>query len=385
MNVVVIGGGYAGVMAANRLTQRDDVAVTLINPRPRFVQRLRLHQFVAGARDATTAYQEVLSEQVRLVVDTATGINAANRTVTLGCGDTIAYDYLIYAAGSGSATPDVPGAREFAYPLATFEEAQRLRPALDAATTVTVVGAGATGVEVAAELAEEGKRVTLVAGGEVGPYLHPRVRRGVVRQLTKLGVTIVDSRKVTAVTAGAVTLDDGREVPGDVTVWTAGFGVPDLAARSGLRTDDAGRVLTDETLTSIDDDRILAAGDSAAPSGVPLRMSCQTARPLGAHAADTVLARLAGTEPARINIGYFGQCFGVGRHAAAVQFASRDDVPNRLHIGGRVAAMIKEIALSSMAKELAAEARRPGKFSWAFKDDTRAQLLRDARAAAVTR
>jgi hypothetical protein len=68
-----------------------------------------------------------------------------------------------------------------------------------------------------------------------------------------------------------------------------------------------------------------------------------------------------------------------------VQFASRDDVPNRLHIGGRVGAMVKEIALSSMAKELAAEARKPGTFSWAFKDGTRTQLLRDARAAAVTR
>lgn len=384
MNVVVIGGGYAGVMAANRLTQRDDITVTLINPRPRFVQRLRLHQLVAGVHEATTAYQDVLSAKVRLVVDAATEIDAATRTVALASGDTIAYDYLIYAVGSGTTTPTVPGAAGFAHQIATFEEAQRVRPAVVAATTVTVVGAGATGVEVAAELAEEGKRVTLVCD-EVGPYLHPRIRRVVVRQLTKLGVTIVDGVRVTAVLDGAVTLDDDREVPGDVTIWTAGFGVPDLAARSGLHADEAGRLLTDETLTSVDDDRILAAGDSAAPSGVPLRMSCQTARPLGAHAADTILARLAGTEPARIDIGYFGQCFGIGRHAAAVQLASRDDVPNRFHIGGRAAAKIKEIAMSSMAKELAAEARRPGKFSWAFKDGTRAEQLRGDRPIAVTR
>lgn len=51
--VVVIGGGYAGVLAANRLTGRDDVAVTLVNPRPTFVERLRLHQLVAGSDDAT--------------------------------------------------------------------------------------------------------------------------------------------------------------------------------------------------------------------------------------------------------------------------------------------------------------------------------------------
>ncbi|EUA29995.1 NADH dehydrogenase domain protein [Mycobacterium xenopi 4042] len=79
-----------------------------------------------------------------------------------------------------------------------------------------------------------------------------------------------------------------------MTVWTAGFGVPDLAARSGLSTDALGRLLTDETLTSIDDPRIVAAGDAAAPSGQPLRMSCQAAGPLGVQAANTVLARIAG-------------------------------------------------------------------------------------------
>ena len=54
--MVVIGGGYAGVMAANRLTQRDDVTVTLINPRPAFVERIRLHQFVGGSDDAVADY-----------------------------------------------------------------------------------------------------------------------------------------------------------------------------------------------------------------------------------------------------------------------------------------------------------------------------------------
>ena len=81
-----------------------------------------------------------------------------------------------------------------------------------------------------------------------------------------------------------------------MTIWTAGFGVPDLAASSGLSTDGAGRLLTDETLTSVDDPRIVAAGDAAAPSDLPLRMSCQAAIPLGAQAANTVLSRIAGTE-----------------------------------------------------------------------------------------
>jgi NADH dehydrogenase FAD-containing subunit len=81
-DVVVIGGGYAGVMAANRLTQRDDVTVTLINPRRAFVERIRLHQLVGGPHDAVVDYRKVLGERVRLVVDIVTRIDAA-RSSTL--------------------------------------------------------------------------------------------------------------------------------------------------------------------------------------------------------------------------------------------------------------------------------------------------------------
>jgi len=119
----------------------------------------------------------------------------------------------------------------------------------------------------------------------------------------------------------AVVLADGALLPSAVTVWTAGFGVPELAARSGLRTDELGRLLTDETLTSVDDPRIVAAGDAAAPSGQPLRMSCQAAIPLGAQAANTVLSRIAGTPPAVINQAFTGQCVSIGRSYATVQLA----------------------------------------------------------------
>ena len=307
-DVVVVGGGYAGVMAANRLTQRDDVTVTLINPRPRFVERVRLHQLVGGSDDAVVDYQEVLAEGIRMVVDTVTRINAAERSVTLETGDRLGYDYLVYAVGSGSADPGVPGAAEFAYPTASLEEAQRLRSVVDrapATATVTVVGGGPLGIETAAELAELGRTVTLVCGDQLGPYLHPRGRRSMAKGLFKLGVTVLDGpgAKVTTVTRDAVQLGDGRELPSTVTVWTAGFGVPDLAGRSGLSTDAVGRLLTDETLTSVDDARIVATGDAAAPSDLPLRMSCQAALPLGSHAADTVLSRIAGETTRRFQQG----------------------------------------------------------------------------------
>ncbi|MEU9372529.1 FAD-dependent oxidoreductase [Streptomyces sp. NPDC048255] len=365
--VVVIGGGYAGVMAANRLTQRDDVTVTLINPRPAFVERIRLHQLVGGSHEAVVDYRKVLAEGVELVVDTVTRIDAAGRSLALATGGTVGYDYLVYAVGSGSADPGVPGAAEFAHPIAALEEAQRLRPVLEAApatAAVTVVGAGPTGIETAAELAEAGRAVTLVCGGVLGPYLHARGRRSVAERLAKLGVTVLDGpeTKVTAVTRDAVRLGGGRELPSEVTIWTAGFGVPDLAARSGLSTDALGRLLTDETLTSVDDARIVAAGDSAAPSDLPLRMSCQAAMPLGARAADTVLSRIDGERPSTLNQAFAGQCISLGRRAGIFQFAHKYDVALWFHIAGRPGAKLKELVCTGVIKHLADEAGKPGSY-----------------------
>ncbi|MEU1199189.1 FAD-dependent oxidoreductase [Streptomyces sp. NPDC005813] len=384
-DVVVIGGGYAGVMAANRLTQRADVTVTLINPRPTFVERIRLHQLVAGSDDAVVEYRKVLGKEVRLVVDTAARIDATGRSVELATGGTVRYDYLVYAVGSGSAAPRVPGATEHAYPLGGLEEAERLRSVLAAApatAAVTVVGAGPSGIETAAELAEEGRAVTLVCGGALGPYLHPRGRRSVAGRLARLGVTVLDGpgTKVTGVTHDAVRLADGRDLPSDVTVWTVGFGVPDLAARSGLSTDAVGRLLTDETLTSVDDERIVAGGDSAAPSDLPFRMSCQAAGPLGAHAADTVLHRIAGERPEPIALGFVGQCISLGRRGGIFQFAHRNDTAMRFHVGGRAGAKLKQLVCWGTVKQLVDEAHKPGSLSWAWaKDDTREQALRALR------
>ncbi|GAA5020161.1 NAD(P)/FAD-dependent oxidoreductase [Streptomyces siamensis] len=386
-DVVVIGGGYAGVMAANRLTQRADVTVTLINPRPTFVERIRLHQLVAGSDDAVVEYTKVLGKDVRLVVDTVARIDVAGRSVALAGGGTVRYDYLVYAVGSGSAVPRVPGAAEHAYPLGGLEEAERLRSVLAAApatAAVTVVGAGPSGIETAAELAEEGRAVTLVCGGELGPYLHPRGRRSVAGRLARLGVTVLDGpgTKVTGVTHEAVRLADGRDLPSEVTVWTVGFGVPDLAARSGLSTDAEGRLLTDETLTSVDDERIVAGGDSAAPSDLPFRMSCQAAGPLGAHAADTVLHRIAGERPEPIALGFVGQCISLGRRGGIFQFAHRNDTAMRLHVGGRAGAKLKQLVCWGTVKQLVDEAHKPGSLSWAWaKDDTREQSLRALRDA----
>lgn len=98
--VVVIGGGYAGTLAANRLRMRTDVDITVVNSRPEFVERVRLHQFVAGTGEATVDYGTLLGEGIRLVVDSAARIDVAARAVRLASGRALDYDHVIYAVSS---------------------------------------------------------------------------------------------------------------------------------------------------------------------------------------------------------------------------------------------------------------------------------------------
>lgn len=388
--VVVVGGGYAGVMAANRLTRHPDVSVTLVNPRPHFVERIRLHQLVAGTHPAVVPYRAVLAPRVRLVVDTATRIDAPARAVSLASGGVLGYDHLVYALGSGSAASAVPGAAEHAFANAGYEQARRLRTVLDArpGAPVTVVGAGPSGLETAAELAGRGRQVTLVCGDVLGPSLHPRSRALVTERLHRLGVGVLvgPGATVTAVGPDTVELDDGRTVPSAITVWAAGFGVPDLARRSGLSTDGVGRLLTDETLTSVDDVRVVAAGDAAAPSGVPFRMSCQAAGQLGTQAADTVLRRVAGEEPAPLAVGFAGQCLSLGRHDGFVQLSRSDDTARAGHLGGWAGARVKELVCWGTIEQLRLEARRPGTAfvpGWATDRTRAARVAEAARTAAL--
>jgi NADH:ubiquinone reductase (H+-translocating) len=164
-------------------------------------------------------------------------------------------------------------------------------------------------------------------------------------------------------------------------VWTAGFGVPELAARSGLRTDALGRLLTDETLTSIDDERVVAAGDAAAPSGQPLRMSCQAAGPLGAQAANTVLSRIARHTPAVLNQAFVGQCISLGRTHGTVQLARTDDTPVNMIVGGRSAASIKEAICKGTLWAIRREAAKPGSYFWLKGGKRAAQLRTDEQVA----
>jgi len=126
----------------------------------------------------------------------------------------------------------------------------------------------------------------------------------------------------------------------------------------------------------------VAAGDAAAPSGQPLRMSCQAAGPLGAQAADTVLSRIAGSAPAVLNQAFVGQCISLGRSQGTVQLARTDDTPVNMIVGGRFAASIKEAICKGTLWAIRREAAKPGSYFW-LKGGTRPAQVPAGQQAAL--
>ena len=364
--VVVVGAGYAGILAANRIqasltaAETRRVRVTMVNPTAEFIERVRLHEVAAGSRaTAAVPLGDVLHERVEVLVGTVRQIDAPGRTLSVvtPTGETAErYDTLIYAVGSQAAL-GVPGAGEFAHLLGNADGAQAARRALDAGEAdqrIVVVGGGATGVEAATEFAEQhpAARVTLLSRGPVLGPLPAASRRYVVRSLTRLGVTVRQGDGVGRVLDGAVELADGTRLPSDVTVWTASFAVPDLARRSGLAVDSIGRLLVDEQLRVPAFPEIFGAGDAVHPPasvGSHLRMGCAIAMPIGGHAADNVLAVLRAQAPTPLDVGFGAQCISLGRKDGIIQLLTRADQPVGVRLTGRPGAWVKEFVCAVVA------------------------------------
>lgn len=253
--LVVVGGGYAGVVAAKLAAKWTDATVTLVNASDRFVERVRLHQLVAGQKLRDLPLRELLDGTgVELVVDRVTAIDPKAKALHLAlASQPMAYDFLVYATGSQADLDSVPGVAEHAYFVATFDQATRLRDRLVAAHSVTVVGGGLSGVETAAELAASRPhlKVRLVTEGALGHALSRRGQQHLQRALSRLDVEVRENARVAQVRADGVVLADDQHLHADTVVWTAGFRVSPLARDAGFTVDDRGRMVVDETSRSV--------------------------------------------------------------------------------------------------------------------------------------
>ncbi|GGL11193.1 oxidoreductase [Sphaerisporangium melleum] len=362
--IVVLGAGYTGAIAAGRLAKRlhrEDVAITLVNAEPDFVERVRNHQLAVGQDLKPRPFTEMFAGTgVELRFAQVTGVDVDRRTVAVtdanGAGE-VAYDTLVYALGSGWDVQGVPGAAEHAYEITGRAGALRLRErlaGLDAGRTVVVVGGGLTGVEAATEIAEARPDlgVALVARGGLGDWLSRKGRAHLWKVFGGLGITVHEHAVVTGVEADRVVTAGGEAIAAAVTVWTAGFAVHPIAKATALRVTDSGQIVVDGTMRSVSHPDVYAIGDAAmamGPGDKPLRMSCASGVPAAWQAADAIAARLTGGRVPNTPIRYFNQCISLGRKEGLIQYVTADDRAVQAVLTGRLAAVYKELVCKGAA------------------------------------
>ncbi|MEU1123818.1 FAD-dependent oxidoreductase [Streptomyces sp. NPDC005899] len=368
--IVVLGAGYTGAVTAGRLARRlhhEDVTLTLVNPEPDFVERVRLHQLATGRDLGPRPFDEMFAGTgVELKLAEVSAVDVDRGTVTVATADgpeeeTLEYDTLVYALGSGWDDLGVPGTAEHAHEISSRSGALRLRDrlaALDAGRSVVVVGGGLTGIEAATEIAEARPDldVALAARGPLGERLSEKGRAHLRKVMDGLGITVHEHTEISAVGARGVETADGRTVPADVTVWTAGFAVHPIAGATSLELAADGRIVVDGTMRSVSHPDVYAVGDAAVATGPgdkPLRMSCASGIPMAWQAADALAARLTGGRVRRVPIRYVQQCISLGRKEGLIQFVTADDRAVDRALTGRVAALWKELICKGAAWSVA--------------------------------
>lgn len=370
--VVVVGGGYAGIMAAVRLARRaPGASVTLVTQQPTFVERVRLHEVAAGGTIAEPTVRSLAGAGVDVVIARVTALDPAAATLTVvadGDTRTLSFDRVLLATGSDVDFGPLADHARHLHDVASMPSARRVHQAIrSGAKRVVVVGGGPTGVETASELASRWPHVavTLVAAGGVLPTVSPAARAHAERALAKMGVDVLTER-VAGVDDRAVTLASGRTVASELTIWAAGFAPSRLPRDAGLALAPDGRAAVDAHLVSRSHPNVLVIGDAAAVEihGRPLRMACATAVPMAAHAADVVVADLARRPLPAFDYGYAGLCVSLGRRDGVIQQSDRLDTPTPSFFRGRLAAWMKEAVCIYAARSSSWEQRRLWNYRW---------------------
>ena len=297
--IVIAGAGYAGLHVALRLTAKlrnhPKMELTLVDRHDYHQVITELPRVAGGTRAADAVripLQDVLATRVRFAQTEITGFDLAGLRLLTGAGP-IGWRRLVLALGSRPNDFAIPGLADRALSLYSASDAERVwaavSKALDEAAaatgperqrrlaTVVVGGGGATGVELAGELAEI---LPAVASGhglapgrpavqlvEAGPTIlagsSPQLIGKATKILADLGVQVRTNAAIAAATEEGFRLTDGQLVQGGVFVWAGGLKAPELVADSGLPTGHNGRVKVDQYLRVLDHPEIYAAGDLA--------------------------------------------------------------------------------------------------------------------------
>jgi NADH dehydrogenase len=366
--VVIVGGGAGGLELATRLGDkfgREGVLdVTLIERGRTHVWKPKLHEIAAGSMDMSEHEVNYLAHAhwhgFRYRIGEMIGIDRARREVRVAPHldsdgrevtpeRAFGYDTLVIAIGSQSNDFGTPGVNEFAMKLENRADAEKFREALVNACIransqlmplrpeqlkIAIIGAGATGVELAAELhrttrevvaygldrvdPDKDIKVTVVeAADRILPSLPARLSAATEQLLKNLGVQVLTGAKVAAVKRDSVLLADGRTLPAELVVWAAGIKAPDfLKDIGGLETNRLNQLVVRPTLQTTRDDNIFSFGDCAAcpwighEGNVPPR--AQAAHQQASHLYAQFRRRIAGTPLQDYHYRDFGSLVSLG-------------------------------------------------------------------------
>src|SRR6516164_1589031 len=338
--VVIVGGGFAGIAAAHAL-KHADVEIVLIDRRNHHIFQPLLYQVATAVLSpaeiaAPIRQLEAKQRNVSVLLAEVTGVDLASRMIEAaspGAGvRKIAFDYVVVATGM---RPNYFGHDEFARHapgLKSLADAETIRAKILGAfelaattedegerarqMTFVLVGAGPTGVELAASLAQMAKVtlrrnfrridpakstiVLLDAGNRVLPTFAEALSRKVTRRLTKLGVKVLTGVKVETVDEQGV-VAGGKRIPSATVLWTAGVAASPVPKMLGSKTDRAGRALVDPFLTVVDAPGVFVVGDAASvmQNGHPVPGVAQAAIQQGRYVGRLIAKELKGRKVER--------------------------------------------------------------------------------------
>ncbi|WP_136248882.1 NAD(P)/FAD-dependent oxidoreductase [Halomonas borealis] len=309
--IVVVGGGAGGLELVTRLGRklgkRQRAEIVLVDRHPTHIWKPLLHEVATGALDSgldEIAYQgHARAHGYQFQLGTLTELDREGRTLTLAPvldddGDeilparTLPYDELVLSLGSVSNDFGTPGVAEHCHFIDSPDQAELFRQSLlnaflrynapcepSAKMVIGIVGAGATGVELAAELYGASQMLNsygfttldsahlevhlIEAAPKILPALPERISDAVQTELERLGVRVHTDTRVTEVTKEAIVTADGERIDLDLGVWAAGIKAPALLSELGLSTERNHRLKVDATLQSLDDEHVFAFGDCA--------------------------------------------------------------------------------------------------------------------------
>ena len=348
--VVILGGGYAGLMAASRLARQKVADIVLLDQSPYFEQRLRYHQVLTGASvPRGTLAHWLRPAGVSFAHTTVTALEPEQRRLLTTTGP-IEYDFLIVTTGSCIDSSRIPGAREHSHSLNSQDQCQTLAPSIQqlaqSGGRLLLVGGGLTQLETATELADRhpNLHITLLASHNPFSKFAPKAEQYFRHHLQQARITLLEDHRVLEVEQGVCHTSQGT-LPFDLCLCAPGFRASPIVTRMTDQLDDNGRAKVADTLQLVGDDRIWIAGDSAAfpwQGPGPLRMGCAVAMPMGAQAGENVAAVIKGNDPTPFSFGFLIRCVSLGRKAGVVQTTQWDDTAKNRVFTGATGAWIKE-------------------------------------------